>query len=227
LKKSAGTGTFRWSAMTLNNTGTVDSLTGTLSLEDGGSLGGKLTTEASGVLSLASGTFDVPSGLTVTGTGVTLANAPLGGAGTVTVTGTLSWTNGTLTGSGPTQVNGTLALSGTSEKLIAMHTINNAGLIVWSGGDLGSSAGAVINNAAGATCDIQADQQIGNNLGIGTFNNSGTLKKSAGTGTFRCSAMTLNNTGTVDSLSGTLSLEDGGSLGGTLTTEANGLLSLA
>jgi RHS repeat-associated protein len=229
LKKSAGTRTASISGMALDNTGTVDGESGTLSLEEGGTLAGTLTAGAGGSVDLHNGTFAVPETATVTGNGVMLSSyGSLSGPGALIVTGTLGWTSGTVGTTGHLVINGKLAISGGDPKSLDGGTVDNAGLVTWTGsGTIGTGAGAVINNLAGATFDLQSDSSQIYDVFNGTdasFNNAGTLKRSAGAGTVRIRYAVVNNTGTVDIESGTLSLEDGATLGGTLTTGTNGAL---
>jgi uncharacterized repeat protein (TIGR01451 family) len=69
---------------------------------------------------------------------------------------------------------------------------------------LGLANGATIHNTG--ILDFQSDTGIAQDNGsTGSVNNSGTLRKSAGTGTSPVSGVLVNNTGTVQALSGTLS----------------------
>ncbi len=112
-----------------------------------------------------------------------------------------------MTGAGVTTLNGPLNLSG----LVAINgnrTLNNASTANWtSANGLGmrTGTGSVINNTG--TWDAQTDGAAIVNfyLGATSFNNSGTFKKSAGTGTTSIS-IAFTNTGTVDVQSGTLNV---------------------
>src|SRR2546426_12752828 len=67
----------------------------------------------------------------------------------------------------------------------------------------------IVNNAG--TFDIQADTNIflGDCCQTHQFNNTGTLKKSGGSGTSSVNGFSVDNDGTVAALSGTLSLQQG------------------
>src|SRR5205807_10380825 len=95
----------------------------------------------------------------------------------------LSWTGGTMSGSGTTVIpsGGSLVLSGANNKLLGQRTINSSGTTSLSGGDLWSGQGAVFNNTG--TFDVAGDASFLNNLGgSATINNTGTFQKSGGTG---------------------------------------------
>jgi hypothetical protein len=140
---------------------------------------------------------------------LTLANGgTLTGTGTVTITGTGSeWTGGTMTGGGTTAIaaGAELKVSGNNRKYLGNRTITNNGtLIEASTGDLVDFDGTVVLNNAG-TFDVRGNQawyDYAGSTGSLTLNNSGTLKKSAGTGDFRFFDTTFNNSGTVTVLTG-------------------------
>jgi hypothetical protein len=140
----------------------------------------------------------------------------LAGSGTVTVSGVASWTTGTMQGPGTTTIanTGSLVMSTTNSKTLT-RTLNTAGPTTWSAGPINTSSAATISNSN--TWDIQGDLNLGG--GTPTFSNSGTLKKSAGTGTSTID-VALNNSGTVEVQSGTLSLSRGGTSSGSFTALA-------
>ena len=235
FKKSAGTGTTSIN-IPFTNTGTVDVQSGTLSLGANGSSSAALNVSgASATLLFAAGVFDLNAGTTVSGPGTVLLNSSgtlnvntavsipaattftflagtLAGTGTLTTNGTFNWSGGLMTGAGVTTVNGPFNLSG----LVAINanrTLNNASTANWtsaSGLGMRTGTGSVINNTG--TWDAQTDGAAIINYygGATTFNNSGTFKKSAGTGTTSIT-IAFTNTGTVDVQSGTLSLGANGS----------------
>src|SRR6185295_12771922 len=106
--------------------------------------------------------------------------------GTVTVLGLYEWNSGTMQGTGITEVQGGLALTG---NVTMNRTLNLAG-----------------------SSEIQGDFSMD---GSGTLINAGTLTKTAGLGTATISPA-FTNTGTVNINSGTLALAGGGSSAGTL-----------
>jgi hypothetical protein len=134
----------------------------------------------------------------------------LAGTGTLTVAGRLAWSGGTMSGSGLTVANGGLALSGPANKVLSQRTITNTATATWTDtGNFVLGGGATFINQAGATFDIQNNAVLG--YGAGTaprFNNAGTFRKSAGTGTTTLGgSVVFTNTGTVEVRTGTLFLQ--------------------
>src|SRR5258708_22283043 len=112
--------------------------------------------------------------------------------------------SGTVTRSIPD--NGTVASpAGNGYKYLTGRTLTNAGTATYSDLTyfLQLQNGAVFNNQATGTFDVQTDQPInGTGTPAPTFNNAGTVKKSAGTGTATLT-VPFNNSG-VDALTGAL-----------------------
>jgi len=211
-----------------NNTGTVTVGVGrTLTLSGGGASSGAFVLGNGATLQFTGGENAFNAGVTVTGgamilsggvlrfDGASVLSSPVtfsGGtwAGSETVTtAALSWTGGTMTGFGTTDIptGSSLALSGSSAKYLA-RTVNNSGGATLAGSNLSSTSGGlpIFNNLVGATFDVQADYGLAG-TDTATFNNVGTFKKSAGTGTSSItSAWTFNNSGTFDVQSGTVSV---------------------
>jgi len=149
----------------------------------------------------------------------------LAGTATLTVTGLTTWSGGTMGGGGRTIAAGGLRLTSAFPKILDDRIIDNQADAVWSDGDLrgGGFRGGVINNLPGATFDIQA---AGVAFDGPTFNNFGTLRKSAGAGTVSFNAV-LNNTGTVELRVGTLTVTGNFIQTDGSTTLAGGTLSAA
>lgn len=145
------------------------------------------------------------------------------GAGTFSVNGLLTWNSGLMSGTGTTFALGGLAFSGPGDKEIANRTIDNFGDAAWTGGAITIGRPAVINNFAGAVFDIRTDLRLTDLTGQGAFNNAGTLRKSAGVGVSQF-FLTVNNTGAVEVLTGTLELWDGGTNTDSFTVEAGATL---
>ena len=117
--------------------------------------------------------------------------------------GTLN-SNGTMLITGPVQIDG--------------RTLNNAGMAIWSAGDIQPfqfTTPDTINNLAGATFEIQGDHNIFQfNAGATlSFNNAGVLRKDTTGGTTQFTSASLFNSGTVDVQTGTLALAGGNSSG--------------
>jgi len=233
FKKSAGTGTTTLSVPFVN-TGSVDVQTGTLLLYGGSSTTGFIVSGAAATLLFGSGTFDLNAGTTFSGPGTVLVNTNgtvnvntaisipaattltlvagiLGGTGTLTIDGTFNWTGGRMSDAGVTTVNGPFNLSGLDE--LNIRTLNNNSTVVWTAANnfgVRTGGGSVINN--NGTWDSRTDgvSIVPYFAGATTFNNIGTFKKSAGTGTTTVSVSFIN-TGTVDVQTGTFLLYGGNS----------------
>ncbi|MCX6930334.1 MAG: hypothetical protein NT154_45070 [Verrucomicrobia bacterium] len=156
---------------------------------------------------------------------LSLNSGSLGGSSGLTVSGQFNWTGGTLLSGALLTIasNGVMNLSGSGDKHIAGGTLNNAGSVAWTGGNiLGRNWFAinVISNQAGALFDVQTEASLSSYDCCGssalTIYNAGTFRKSAGTGTNAIN-WDFNNTGLVDVQSGGLSLNSGGTGSGTLT----------
>jgi RHS repeat-associated protein len=176
------------------------------------------------------------SGITVTVSGSTtvhsldLTAATLSVTGTFTVNGTLHWTGGKLGGGGQINIanTGSLDIGGDNRKDLDGVTLDSRGAVTWAGtGTLYSSNAAVVHNRG--TWDAQADVRFALWTGArGTFNNYGTLRRSAGAGTADFDGETFNNWGgAIDVQSGTLDLSGGTSTGGVFTVAAGAALDLS
>ncbi len=168
--------------------------------------------------------------------GSSALNAVITGPGALTVTKTLDWFSGTMSGSGTTVIpaGATMNLTGAavSGMAISGRTINNSGTAILSANAATSVQGTngIFNNLAGAVFDAQTDADF---LGTGTFTNAGLLKKSAGAARTSFGNWLLSNSGTVQVLSGELGpngfngpgyVQTAGSLvlnGGNFTTGGN------
>ena len=159
---------------------------------------------------------------------LTLSGGILGGTGTMTVTGLLTWTAGSMNGGGRTEAEGGMAISGGSDKGLADRTLDNAAEADWTGnGKILMNTNAVWNNLPGSSLIALGDSQLGGGAGSqytgSTFNNAGTVQKAAGTGTTTVVAF-VNNAGLIDAASGTLDLGDGGVNDSAFTVEAGATL---
>ncbi|HET9493032.1 MAG TPA: S-layer homology domain-containing protein [Chloroflexia bacterium] len=184
------------------------------------------------------------SGLTIVMQNLTVVNGGIHLVATSTVsnsmpltTHTLRQTFGTIAGTAPISVTGVLTLSNATQtgtgsidvlpgaqahlsvliQLQGSRTLNNYGSATWSGNgflDLGSGNGQTFNNHAGASFTVSnvAGQTLDVNGG-GVFNNIGTFTRQ-GTGLTRFSfGSTFNNSGTADAQGGILSVGPGSSTG--------------
>jgi hypothetical protein len=163
----------------------------------------------SGTTAVAGGTanFNSTGGTTVSGS---LSSGSWGGSGHISVSGTMNWTGGEISGAGSLDIAGTAALniSGTADKTFNGGTINNAGTATWTdSGRVAGYYGGTFTNLSGGLFDAQNDSSFYNlSGGAPTFNNNAgaTFRKSAGSGTTTMGGP-FNNSGTVDVRSGTVS----------------------
>jgi hypothetical protein len=237
--KSASTATTHFDAQ-FNNTGTVNVETGTLELAGGGTSSGNFSIAAGSSVKLSQGIFTFTGGTAtdsgsisaagatllvqspVTFQNLSLTSGSVAGTGTLFVTGTMSWTGGTMSGAGFTTIRASAALSisEAGQKMLSRRTLNNSGTVTWTdAGGLTLSDGAAVHNLAGGLFDVRNDQPIDGGTTQGTFTNTGTLRKSGGSGTTTVADnVALTNTGTVDVGSGTLFVGDLTNLSGTTLT---------
>ena len=192
-----GGGTHTWSAGLTVGEGTVKVSNGTVTLNGTGSLP---------TLEMPYGTLSVNGATTVQSFDLT-GGIQQGNSG-LTVNDTMSWTAGTMQGSGSTVIapGATLTIGGGSEKSLSVRTLTNHGTVVLGGaGKLWADSLPTISNESGALFDVQDDMHVDDYGGTATFVNAGTLRKSAGAGTTTME-MVLNNTGTLEVQTGTLYL---------------------
>ena len=224
-----GGGTFNVTASsTLSGTtalfrgGTVN-LVATYNVTDGTTVSGATANFTGSVVNVGANPLTISSGTanfsntegTVTTTVLTLSGGTLTGSANLTITGTLNWTSGTMSGVGVTTIgpSGVLNISGSATKW-HFRTINNNGTTTWGGGSI--NTGGVFNNLAGATFDTQSDAIFVSWSGAPQFNNTGTFTKSAGAGVTTID-IPFNNSATTTVSSGTLRLTRGGTISGPVT----------
>jgi hypothetical protein len=142
--------------------------------------------------------------------------AAVGGSGTLTVHSNGVWSSGDMTGSGRTIIgsNATFTINNiASTVFLNTRTLENAGKILWTGADAFNlqCGGAVITNRAGALFEVRNNASFGPFPGNSRFDNAGTFRKTAGSGTTTfavnnsfVTAFYFNNYGTVDLQTGTL-----------------------
>ena len=142
----------------------------------------------------------------------------LSGSGTFTVFGGASLTNGVESGSGTTRLYGVSSIGGAPAfELDGGRTVENDGWLNWSSGDITLGAGdaaavtqsGTLTNVAGATFFVTASGYSINNVAGGVLNNAGVMAVYAGGGEVDIDAA-VTNTGYIQALSGTLSLNGGG-----------------
>ncbi len=276
FRKTTGTSTATVSAYwTLNNPGTVQVQSGTLSISGAFNNTGTAEVQAGKTMTLSgggtsTGAFNVLSGATLNfsggthslggaafsnagtinfngGTenfnGATATTVPgaatlssigttLGGSGTVNFSN-LTWTNGTMSGSGTTTATG-IIFSGNGDPLLNGRTLTNSGTATFSDMNyLHGKNGAIFNNMEGAVVDLQGTNDFKNDGGtLPVVNNAGTFRKSVSIGNINIQ-FAMNNTGTVQVQNGTLTFQGGVTqlvgdtlTGGTWNVKANSTLNI-
>ncbi len=157
-------------------------------------------------------------------TGDLIQLGDIAGPGSITSTGNYAWNGGTLTG-GSTTIDGNLDIvSANGQSLDAGHALLVNGVMRVSAAlPVAINNGATITTSTGGRIDLQADADFQSLAGSGSINNAGTLSRttSAGTATL---GVALDNSGTVESTSGTLVIAGGGSATGTFRATAPGTL---
>src|SRR5205814_2122890 len=148
--------------------------------------------------------------------------------------GSMTWTGGTISGSGALNAQGGLTLgaaAATDLEFLSGRTLNNAAAATLaalnSSYGLWLASGAIFDNKPGASFTLLTDARIDwNGSSAGTFTNEGSFVKQGGTGTsFVFTGFNQSGAGTTQVQSGTLSLRGGGSLGGgTLSASAGATL---
>src|SRR6185295_18369822 len=140
-------------------------------------------------------------------TNLTFSSGTLTGAGDVTVSGTLVWTAGTMSGSGRTiiAVGGTLNVNSGNQHFLE-RVLQNNGAATWTDGSLFLTDG-MFTNKGSFTASSGSDLNCYGQGGVNVFANAGTFTKQ-GVGVTRflanASGMAFNNSGTVEVQGGTL-----------------------
>ena len=232
----------------LSGAGTLTATT--YDLNGGSSVSGNLgdgTVEADGTVDITgttgTGTFNVNTGTTTNG-GTIGGNLVVDAGATATNTGTVTGTTtnagtitnsgtGVLTGNVDNQTGGTLNTD--ADGIVDTATLTNAGTVALSGDD--TVAGYVSNggtlSGAGTltatTYDLNDGSSVSGNLGDGTVEADGTvgITGTTGTGTFNVNSGTTTNSGTIGSptnVNGGVILNTTGTLMGTVTVQAAGML---
>jgi uncharacterized repeat protein (TIGR03803 family) len=181
---------------------------------------GALTLAGSGALLLGAVNGQASSGFSQ-GPGVweNASGTPfLSGSGNFTVFGGASLAGGVESGSGLTRLYGTSVIGGAGVSLDGGRTLENDGWLNWSSGAITLGAGdaaalvqaGTLTNVAGATLFVTASGGRIADAAGGVVQNAGVMAVYAGGGEVDVDAA-FDNTGYVQALSGTLSLNGGGS----------------
>ena len=246
LRKSAGAGTAFMAPRNFSNErGIIDVTSGTLQISSpfttmvgGLSTGGVFTASAGAVLDLTGPGNTVRYSGTYTGSGAGTVRVRAGvlqagpaGANFNFPPGLFQWTGGVIAGGSTGLTNtGSMTMAGPDAKSLS-GLLNNLGTVTNSGtGDLllgqfgvfFSGPDGRFENRPGGLYDLQGEARLAN----GVFNNAGTVRKSAGTGTAMLFNHRFNNVGgTIDVRSGTFLLQ--GTSGAPYPTHTGGTFNVA
>jgi hypothetical protein len=195
---------------------------GTLTVQPGASVAvGNLDIQSSGSFAVAD------AGTTVTAGTASQSAGTLGGAGTLETSGLFTWSGGTMAGSGTTRAEGGVALSSTSTKIFAdtRSLVIAGGSSSWSAGSITLGAdGSTLRSEAGAsfTATGVGGRSLFDTADSGSFENQGvfTLDLDSPASALTLSPGDVANSGTIELLTGTLSLQ-------TSFTQTAGVLRLA
>jgi RHS repeat-associated protein len=223
VRKSAGIqSNIEVSGFNNTATGTIDVRLGTLALLNSQNTGGVFTVAAGATLDLTEGAGNPQTSCSTTYSGSYTGSGQgtvlLAGCGLVVgqagaqfnfPPGLFQWTGGIITGGANGLTNaGTITLSGSGTKYLG-GTLNNSGTIAHQAGPLQMDSAncacvGTLNNSG--LYDMQADVTISRQfLDSDIINNTGTFRKSAGTGAASIVAP-FNNAGTLEARSGSLTV---------------------
>ena len=190
-------------------------LTGNTTISGGTVNFDSAVTIAFSLFTLNSGTVNFNAAVIIPS--VIFNDGTLSGSGELTVTTALNWSDGTMSGSGKTIIpsSGVMTLSSTNEKFLSVRTVENSGMVNYTGsGELDMRDAATFTNQAIGLFDMQVDALIEHGFGAApTFDNQGTFQKSGGPGTATV-GVPFNNSSPVKVQNGTLSFTLGGTSSG-------------
>ena len=172
-----------------------------------------------GELTLDSGTLSMAEGDTGTVGVLVMTGGTLTGAGTLKVTGTLSWpapsTESTMSGSGSTVLasgaSGSISVPEVDEAKLAKRSLVNEGTLTLASGHIALSEEARLENRGTFKVNSEATGAVKlASGGSGRLVNTGTVEKSSGAGTTQVS-VAFESSGTAEVQKGQLAFTDGGS----------------
>ncbi len=156
-----------------------------------------------------------------------LTGGTLTGSQVASVLHQMDWNGGTMSGSGRTIIAPGATLNIPVTVTLNTRTLENAGTILWTGGNVAMSGG-VITNRAGAIFEAQTATGLNYVSNPGSrFDNAGTFRKSFNLGTITVfPGLLFNNSGIVEVQTGTLTLFGGGTHSGSFNVPAGTTLNL-
>jgi hypothetical protein len=211
--------------VTFNNSGSVEVQQGALTfagLNSQFSSSGSFQVSANSGVQFNSGSYTFLPGHIAQGTGffgpMPYSQCSLSGM----VGGRFDWPGGTISGQLTIATNGVLNISDSYEKVLdELAGIANYGTVYWSGSgaisgtDSASIAGsAAIANMPPGVFEIQNDTSLrvtnNNPSAAVVFENAGTLRKTGGLGSIFFNHVQLSDEGSIEILSGSFAMDDGG-----------------
>jgi hypothetical protein len=221
----SGAGTLLVSGVTSATLGGTVNVTGSNIFSNGSvDFTGNYTCTNTMVISGCTASFDGTG--TVSPSILTLSGGTLGGAQTVTARNSMSWSGGSMGGTGRTLIpsGASLAVSNLSTfNSLTSRTLDNGGTTTWAGASIVINGG-VITNEPGALFQVQSPASF-NGGGSERFDNAGTLL-TMGSGKNTFAGFALNNFNLVEIQGGTLVLQ-GGNNAGTISVPAGTVLNYA
>lgn len=203
LRKSAGTGEtlLPGSALSFTNSGSIDVQSGTLRITSVVQIQAGSQFIGAGVLSLGGGSY---SG-SFSSANLLMDGGTHSGVGAV-MNGSVRWQSGTLSGGWQVAAGQNLALVGTGTRTLSGTgtVLDNQGTLRWGEGvgALQVTGNATLNNAG--LWDWQGDNLVSYAGGGAHIQNTGTLRKSGGTGTATLNTFNFSNSGSIEVQAGTL-----------------------
>lgn len=129
------------------------------------------------------------------------------GGGRLVVTGSASWTTGTIIGGTTLEITpgATMSIASTNPHYVYGTLLNN-GTVTWTEGDIYFFAGEIVNNGVFTCQTTGALAARPTSSSTGTFRNNGSLVSASGAVRFNWAGMTMVNNGTTSVLAGSLGL---------------------
>jgi hypothetical protein len=230
---------------TLNNSGTISIDNGKFTLYKGAS-SGRFDILSGGTIEIAGGGYTFSSGASLggngtfvigstatllSGTSLSVEHLILSGSvigGSLNINGASQWTGGEMKGGGSTSIGATASIILSASANLDNRILTNSGTLVWgAAGTWRVQNGAILSNSG--LLEITADANMMSDLLIpasGQLINTGTLRKSAGTGSTSIN-IPISGGGTIQVSSGELVFGGGGAPTGTIVIDSGATLRFA
>jgi hypothetical protein len=153
---------------------------------------------------------------------LTISNGTLSVSAASSIDGLLTWSAGTIGGTGTLDALGGMSLSTGGTKSLSGTLVNHA-TATWTAGLLSILDNGLFTNLPGALFDAQGNSTItGQSLGF--FDNQGTFRRSIQTGVVIVQLIDFENSGLVEVLTGELSLNTDGTHSGDFAGSSGAIL---